>query len=103
MVVDLPAPLGPTNPVIWPGWTVKVIPSSASAGPKRLRTPATSTVASTFCRPSAVLAQVTPLTWLYGKAGNKGRTDSVISSLGPAGHPVRAWIGPTRRTLRVQA
>ena len=46
IVVDFPAPLGPTNPVTWPGWTVKVIPSRAMVVPKRLRSPATSIVAS---------------------------------------------------------
>ena len=46
IVVDLPAPLGPTNPVTWPGRTVKDIPSSARVGPNRLRRPATSIVAS---------------------------------------------------------
>src|SRR4029077_21202283 len=46
IVVDFPAPFGPTKPVTWPGWTVNVIPSRASVGPKRLRTPVTSMVAS---------------------------------------------------------
>ena len=46
IVVDLPAPFGPTKPVTWPGRTVKDIPSSATAGPNRLRSPATSIVAS---------------------------------------------------------
>ena len=46
MVVDLPAPFGPTKPVTWPGWTVKVMPSSASAVPYRLRSPVTSMVAT---------------------------------------------------------
>ena len=46
MVVDLPAPFGPTKPVTWPGSTVNVMPSSASVGPNRLRSPATSIVAS---------------------------------------------------------
>ena len=46
IVVDLPAPFGPTKPVTWPGWTVNDIPSSASVGPNRLRSPATSIVAS---------------------------------------------------------
>src|ERR1019366_3005077 len=46
IVVDLPAPLGPTNPVTCPGWTVNVIPSSATVGPKCLRRPLTSIVAS---------------------------------------------------------
>ena len=46
MVVDLPAPFGPTNPVTWPGATVKVIPSRARVGPNRLRSPVTSMVAS---------------------------------------------------------
>ena len=46
IVVDLPAPLGPTNPVTWPGRTVNDIPSSATAGPNRLRRPLTSIVAS---------------------------------------------------------
>ena len=46
MVVDLPAPFGPTNPVTCPGETVNVMPSRARAGPNRLRSPATSMVAS---------------------------------------------------------
>ena len=46
MVVDLPAPFGPTKPVTWPGWTAKDMPSRASVGPNRLRSPATSIVAS---------------------------------------------------------
>src|SRR5215472_10634633 len=46
IVVDLPAPFGPTKPVTWPGRTVNVIPSSAVAAPKRLRTWSTSIVAS---------------------------------------------------------
>jgi hypothetical protein len=46
MVVDLPAPFGPTNPVIRPGVTVKDMPSSATVGPNRFRSPATSIVAS---------------------------------------------------------
>src|SRR5215471_17915197 len=47
MVVDLPAPFGPTKPVTWPGRTENDIPSSACAAPNRLRSPATSMVAST--------------------------------------------------------
>ena len=46
IVVDLPAPFGPTKPVTWPGRTVNVIPSSACTAPNRLRSPATSMVAS---------------------------------------------------------
>src|SRR5579864_7421641 len=46
IVVDLPAPLGPTNPVTWPGWTVNVISSRATVGPNRLRRLLTSIVAS---------------------------------------------------------
>ena len=46
MVVDCPAPFGPTKPVTWPGWTVNVIPSRATVGPNRLRRPLTSMVAS---------------------------------------------------------
>src|SRR5262245_25741790 len=42
MVVDLPAPFGPTKPVTCPGRTVKVIPSSATVEPNRLRRPLTS-------------------------------------------------------------
>jgi len=41
IVVDFPAPLGPTKPVTWPGWTVNVHPSSATAGPNLLRSPDT--------------------------------------------------------------
>jgi hypothetical protein len=33
MVVDLPAPLGPTNPVTCPGVTVNDRPSTATVGP----------------------------------------------------------------------
>ena len=46
MVVDFPAPLGPTNPVTCPGCTVKDNPSSAIADPKRFRRPLTSMLAS---------------------------------------------------------
>src|SRR6266699_2917443 len=46
IVVDLPAPLGPTKPVTCPGWTQNVIPSSATVGPNLLRKPLTSIVAS---------------------------------------------------------
>ena len=41
IVVDLPAPFGPTNPVTCPGRTVNDMPSSASTGPNRLRSPRT--------------------------------------------------------------
>jgi hypothetical protein len=43
--MGFPAPLGPTNPVTWPGWTVKDIPSRASVAPNRLRSPLTAMVA----------------------------------------------------------
>src|SRR5690242_8941374 len=46
IVVDLPAPFGPTKPVTWPARTANDIPSSAWAGPNRLRSPATSIAAS---------------------------------------------------------
>src|ERR1700691_1055922 len=46
MVVDFPAPFGPTNPVTWPGLTVNDMPSRASADPNRFRSPDTSIVAS---------------------------------------------------------
>src|ERR1700722_19556764 len=46
MGVDLPAPFGPTKPVIGPGDTVKVRSSTASTWPNRLRMPGTSIVAS---------------------------------------------------------
>src|SRR5262249_6510774 len=46
MVVDLPAPFGPTKPVTWPGRTVNDIPSSACPGRTRLRSPGFWTVAS---------------------------------------------------------
>src|SRR5439155_8882662 len=36
MVVDLPAPFGPRNPVTWPGRTVKDSPSTATVRPYRL-------------------------------------------------------------------
>src|SRR3984885_10632361 len=54
IVVDFPAPLGRTKPVTWPGETVNVIPSSASVGPNRLRSPDTSMVASLMRSPFSV-------------------------------------------------
>jgi hypothetical protein len=33
IVVDLPAPFGPRNPVTMPGWTVKLTPSTAVFAP----------------------------------------------------------------------
>ena len=62
MVVDLPAPFGPTKPVTWPGKTENDIPSSACAEPNRLRSPATSIVASMGrkARDRVPLAVVTP-------------------------------------------
>ncbi len=33
IVVDLPAPFGPTNPVTFPGWTVNVRSSTATVAP----------------------------------------------------------------------
>ena len=83
MVVDLPAPFGPTKPVTCPGLTVNDIPSSATAWPKRLRTSATSIVASTVL---PFLFRLLPVTWLYGSAGNTGRTEAVIPPLGRARH-----------------
>ena len=38
-MVDFPAPLGPMNPVTWPGCTVNDMPSSASTGPNSFRSP----------------------------------------------------------------
>lgn len=46
IVVDLPAPFGPTKPVICPGSTVKDSPSTATVLPNRLRRSWTSIVAS---------------------------------------------------------
>ena len=40
IVVDLPAPLGPTNPVTWPGGTVNDRPSTATVAPVALAQPA---------------------------------------------------------------
>ena len=42
MVVDLPAPLGPSRPKISPGCAVKLTPSTASRSPYRLESPSTS-------------------------------------------------------------
>ncbi len=42
IVVDLPAPLGPTKPVTSPGRTTKDRPSTATVRPYRLRNPRTS-------------------------------------------------------------
>jgi uncharacterized linocin/CFP29 family protein len=46
MVVDLPAPFGPTKPVTCPGAAVNVMPSSATVVPYVLRRSSTSMVAS---------------------------------------------------------
>ena len=74
MVVDLPAPFGPTKPVSCPGCTVNVMPSRASVGPKRLRSPVTSIVASLICCLLVVGGQVR--TWFYARAG--------VSAVSPA-------------------
>src|SRR6266540_1173312 len=39
MVVDLPAPLGPRNPKVWPGGTLKLTPRTASTSSNRLIKP----------------------------------------------------------------
>src|SRR6266540_277736 len=39
MVVDLPAPLGPRNPKVWPGGTLKLTPRTASTSSNRLIRP----------------------------------------------------------------
>ncbi|GIE78746.1 hypothetical protein Aph02nite_46960 [Actinoplanes philippinensis] len=54
MVVDLPAPFGPMNPVTCPARTANDIPSSACADPKRLRTRSTTIVASLMIRSSTL-------------------------------------------------
>ena len=45
IVVDFPAPLGPTNPVTSPGPTVNVRSSTATVPPYRFCRPATSMAA----------------------------------------------------------
>jgi len=52
---------GPTKPVTWPGATVNDMPSSASVGPNRLRSPLTSIVACIFvilCKVAALALAV---------------------------------------------
>ncbi len=61
MVVVLPAPLGPTNPVTCPGATLNEIPSRATAGPKRLRRPVTSMVGSMLLKVRSRLRAVVAL------------------------------------------
>src|ERR1039457_2539121 len=89
IVVDLPAPLGPMNPVTWPGATVNDMPSSASTGPNRLRSPLTSIVAS------LILAAFSPVDVclrkrLYASAG--------ISPVSAA----ETWLIPGTWHCRVQ-
>src|SRR5215469_3735522 len=48
IVVDLPAPLGPRNPVTTPGRTVKVSPSTAVFDPYRFVSPRTSIMNTPF-------------------------------------------------------
>src|SRR5260370_29454421 len=55
MVVDFPAPLGPMNPVTCPGATVNDMPSRASVGPNRLRSPLTPMVVSFISSPSRLV------------------------------------------------
>src|SRR5262249_58051190 len=55
IVVDLPAPFGPRNPVTTPGWTTKSSPPTASFAPYRLLRFSTSII--TYSLPS-----VTPVT-----------------------------------------
>src|ERR1035438_8115504 len=52
MVVDLPAPLGPRNPVTTPGFTTKLSPSTAALSPYRLVRPSI----SIMLRPSPSVA-----------------------------------------------
>ena len=68
MVVDLPAPFGPTKPVTRPGVTVKVMPSRARVGPNRLRRPVTSMVCVAHV---VVRSRVvgTGRSWLYDTTG----------------------------------
>src|SRR6201995_3805973 len=46
MVVDLPDPLGPRNPVTVPGFPSNVSPSTATVGPYRLVRPRTSIISN---------------------------------------------------------
>ena len=93
IVVDLPAPFGPTKPVTWPGWTVNDMPSSARVGPNRFRSPDTSIVACISVSFPSVVGVEFAVTWFYGKAHNMGRTQAVIPLLGPAGHAGVGWQG----------
>src|ERR1700722_2476656 len=112
MVVDLPAPFGPTKPVTWPGRTVNVIPSSACAAPNRLRSPATSMVASMLdearfrrgprsSRPGAVFGVVLPgdvprrESLLRGMAGIPGPGDATGPGCGDNNPMATGW---TQRT-----
>src|SRR5699024_6299955 len=53
IVVDLPAPLGPRNPVTIPGSTAKVRSSTASVGPYRLVNPSTLIMGTMMHDPAA--------------------------------------------------
>ena len=48
MVVDLPEPLGPRNPVTVPGRTSKLSSRTATVGPKRLVSPLAWIIGSPF-------------------------------------------------------
>src|SRR3984957_10120930 len=91
IVVDLPAPFGPTKPVTWPGWTVNDMPSSARVGPNRFRSPDTSIVACISRFFPYVVGVEFAVTWFYGKRHNMGRTQAVIPLLGPARHAEVGW------------
>ena len=53
MVVVLPAPLGPSSPVIWPSWAVKLTPSTAVTFPVL--------VLKDLCRSLAMIIRSCPL------------------------------------------
>ena len=77
MVVVLPAPLGPRNPVTRPGRTVKLSPSTAVTGPKRL------------VSPSASIST--------GRAAGRAARAGAAGTVGPAaGGGVQVTAGPPR-------
>src|SRR5258708_36670286 len=110
IVVDLPAPFGPTKPVTWPGRTVNVIPSSAGTAPNRLRSPATSMVASMLdearfrrgrrsSRRGTVLGVVLPgdlprVSPLRGTAGIPGPGDAAGPGCGDHDCMAAGWAPP---------
>src|SRR5215472_4928509 len=94
IVVDFPAPLGPTNPVTCPGATANDMPSSATVEPNRLRSPATSIVACMRHRPLSWWTYVPGRLYATAGVSTVSAADTVLTPV--LGH---RWPRSPRPTL----